>query len=112
MKWKRRIKPINPNIRCDIEFEEHPEFTIIDVYAPDMMGFLYRITEKISNLNLNITFAKIATRTDGIVDSFYLLDNNGHKLIEYNQREIVKNAILGFIKDLCESQLVGSNRKK
>jgi [protein-PII] uridylyltransferase len=106
MRWKRRTKPLNPNIRCDVEFEEHPQFTIIDIYAPDMLGFLYRITEKISHLDLNITFAKIGTRIDGIVDSFYLLDSNGKKLDDPKCREAVRQEILSVIRELCNSQLV------
>jgi [protein-PII] uridylyltransferase len=87
-------------------FEDHPQYTIIDVYAPDTLGFLYRITETISRLGLNITFAKIATRVDGIVDSFYLLDNGGDKLDGLGQREKVKKEILDTIQIILESELV------
>ena len=103
MRWKRRTRIVNPNTRCDVEFEDHPQFTIIDVYAPDMLGLLYRITETISRLGLNISFAKIATRVDGIVDSFYLLDANGKKLDELEQREAAKREILATIQNISES---------
>ncbi|MCK5571787.1 MAG: HD domain-containing protein, partial [Bacteroidetes bacterium] len=54
-KWKRRPKaPVNPTIRMDVEFEETDKYTIIDVYAPDSVGFLYRVTETISHLGLDI----------------------------------------------------------
>ena len=106
MKWKRRSRVANPNVRIDVEFEDHPRYTIIDVYAPDMLGFLYRITGTMSMLGLNISFAKIATRVDGIVDSFYVLDLNKKKLEEAEQREYVHNEILKVIKDLTESELV------
>jgi [protein-PII] uridylyltransferase len=105
MKWKRRTQPINPNVRIGVEFEDHPRFTIIDIYAPDTLGFLYRITEAISKLNLNITFAKIATRVDGIVDSFYLLDSTGQKLTDPAQRNLVKQEILAVINTVSESEL-------
>ena len=69
-KWKRRPKrPENPTVRTDVTFEETQRYTIIDVYAFDRVGFLYRVTETMSLLGLNITFAKIATRVDGIVDA-------------------------------------------
>jgi [protein-PII] uridylyltransferase len=106
MKWKRRIKVANPNVRIDVEFENHPRYTIIDVYAPDMLGFLYRITGTISMLGLNITFAKIATRVDGIVDSFYVLDLTGRKVDDESQRSYVRSEILKVITDLSESELV------
>jgi len=106
MKWKRRTSVVNPNVRVDVEFEDHPHYTIIDVYAPDMRGFLYRITGTISMLGLNISFAKIATRVDGIVDSFYVLDFNGNKLRDAGQRSYVRREILNIITDLTESELV------
>jgi [protein-PII] uridylyltransferase len=106
MRWKRRSRIANPNIRIDVEFEDHPRFTIIDVYAPDMLGFLYRITGTMSMLGLNISFAKIATRVDGIVDSFYVLDFNGNKLSNEQQRTYVRKEILNVINDLTESELV------
>ncbi len=102
-RWKRRTRINNPNTRCDVEFEDHPKFTIIDVYAPDTLGLLYRITETISHLGLNISLAKIATRVDGIVDSFYLLDADGKKLDKPAQREAVKREILATIQTISES---------
>ncbi|MCX6133232.1 MAG: [protein-PII] uridylyltransferase [Ignavibacteriales bacterium] len=106
MKWKRRSRIANPNVRIDVEFENHPRFTIIDVYAPDMLGFLYRITGTMSMLGLNISFAKIATRIDGIVDSFYVLDLTGRKVDDEGQRSYVRSEILKVINDLSESELV------
>ena len=106
MKWKRRSRIANPNVRIDVEFEDHARYTIIDVFAPDMLGFLYRITGTMSLLGLNISFAKIATRVDGIVDSFYVLDFNGNKLSDPPQRTYVRKEILNVINDLTESELV------
>ena len=103
MRWKRRSRFVNPNTRCDVTFEDHPQFTIIDVYAPDMLGLLHRITETISRLGLNISFAKIATRVDGIVDSFYLLDVEGKKLSDPDQLKAVKREILATIQALSDS---------
>jgi [protein-PII] uridylyltransferase len=103
MRWKRRTRIMNPNTRCDVEFEDHPQFTIIDVYAPDMLGLLYHITGTIARLGFNISFAKIATRVDGIVDSFYLLDASGNKLDDPAQRETAKREILATIQTLSES---------
>jgi [protein-PII] uridylyltransferase len=110
MRWKRRLQPPNPNIRCDVEFEDHPRFTIIDVYGPDALGFLYKITETISHIGLNITFAKIATRVDGIVDSFYVVDGDGKKLDNPEKRESAKQEILTAIRTVSESELVTTKK--
>ena len=42
-----------------------------------------------NELGLVIYFAKISTRGDDIVDSFYVLDRNGKKIPSYDQ-EFVK----------------------
>jgi [protein-PII] uridylyltransferase len=108
LRWKRRAQPANPNIRRDVEFESHPRFTIIDVYAADSLGFLHKLTTTISGLGLNISFAKIATRVDGIVDSFYVVDRNGNKIDDPAERERIRDTILKTIQELAESELVNS----
>jgi [protein-PII] uridylyltransferase len=106
-KWKRRPKrPANPNVRTDVEFEDAPGYTIIDVYAPDSVGFLYRVTETISRLGLDIYFAKIATRVDGIVDAFYVLDRSGKPLRDPSLRGSVRQEILATIKHMAERELM------
>jgi [protein-PII] uridylyltransferase len=105
-KWKRRPQlPANPGVRTDVEFEDTPRFTIIDVYAPDSVGFLYRVTETISRLGLDIYFAKIATRVDGIVDAFYVLDRSGRPVTDPAQRKLIRSEILSTVKSLSGQQL-------
>jgi [protein-PII] uridylyltransferase len=57
-------------------------------------------------LGLNISFAKIATRVDGVVDSFYILDLNGNKIDSPEKREYLRSEILKVIDDLTETELV------
>ncbi|MBM2841938.1 MAG: glnD, partial [Bacteroidetes bacterium] len=105
-RWKRRLKrPPNPNVRIGVEFEDNPRYTILDVYAPDSVGFLYRITETISRLGLDIYFAKIATRVDGIVDAFYVLDRSGKPVTDPVVREMIRKEILKTIRSLQEQEL-------
>ncbi len=105
-KWKRRRKlPVNPTTRLGVEFEDTPRYTIIDVYAPDSVGFLYRITETMSRLGLDIYFAKIATRVDGIVDAFYTLDRSGQPILDPEKRATIREEITKTINALMEEQL-------
>jgi [protein-PII] uridylyltransferase len=105
-RWKRRPKPLfHPNIRIDVVFEDAPEYTIIDVYAPDTVGFLYKVTRTISKLGLNIYFAKIATRVDGIVDSFYVHDRDNKPIHTDTRKQEIKEKILHRIYQLINIQL-------
>jgi [protein-PII] uridylyltransferase len=105
-KWKRRPKrPANPATVTDVRFEDNPRFTIIDVYAPDSVGFLYRVTETISALGLDIYFAKIATRMDGIVDAFYTLDRDKKPVTDPARREAIREGILATLRRLADEGL-------
>jgi [protein-PII] uridylyltransferase len=106
MRWKRRTHRANPNVRCDVQFDEHPRFTIIDVYAPDTLGFLHLLTNTIAKLGLNIHVAKISTRADGIVDSFYVLTADGKKVTEEEHHARIREEIVGSIINLLEEELV------
>jgi [protein-PII] uridylyltransferase len=105
-RWRRRTKlALNSNIRIDVEFEDTEKYTIVDVYAPDTLGFLYRVTETISRFGLDIQFAKIATRMDGIVDAFYVRDSNGKPLTDEAKRKEIRERILSVITELNELEL-------
>ncbi len=104
-KWKRKIENVRKNVKIAVEFEDSKDYTIIDVFAPDSLGFLYKVSRKISELGLNIYFAKIATRTDGIVDSFYVLDFNGNKITDENMKEKIRSEILAVIYELNNLKL-------
>jgi len=103
-KWRRRRRPAhaNPNIRTDVTFETTPDHTIIDVYAPDSVGFLYRVTETISRLGLDISFAKIATRVDGIVDAFYVRERGGAPVRDHARQVAIRENILEAISEKTE----------
>lgn len=110
-KWKRRQRqPENPNIRTDVQFEENPRYTIIDVYAPDSLGFLYRITEAMSKFGLDIYFAKIATRVDGIVDAFYVLDRAGNRITDSQRQQAIRHDILEIVRKISRQELSTSGQ--
>ena len=78
--WRIENKLFKRKGKIKIEFEKHDRYTIIDIFSPDRLGLLYQITKKMNELGLSIYFAKISTKADDIVDSFYILDRNRKKL--------------------------------
>jgi [protein-PII] uridylyltransferase len=60
------------------------------------------VTESISRLGLNISFAKIATRVDGIVDAFYVLDQSGQPVLDPVRRTAIRDSILQTITSTTE----------
>ena len=90
--WRIESKFFKRAGKVKIAFEHHEKYTIIDVFSPDRLGFLYQVTTKMSELGLIIYFAKIATKGDDIVDSFYVLDTSGKK-ISQNDYAFIKTEL-------------------
>lgn len=87
--WRIENKLFKRSGQIKITFEKHDRYTIIDVHSPDRLGFLYHVTNKMNQLGLIIYFAKISTKGDDIVDSFYVLDRNGHKVSQNDYQFII-----------------------
>ncbi len=80
--WRIENKLFKRKEKTEISFEEYDNYSIIEVHAPDRIGILYQITRKMNELGLVVYFAKIATKSDDVVDSFYVLDRNGNKITD------------------------------
>ena len=97
--WRIENKFFKRSGKVKITFEEHEKYTIIDVFSPDRLGFLYQVTKKMNELGLIIYFAKISTKGDDIVDSFYVLDRNGKK-VSQNDYELIITELTNIINQL------------
>ncbi len=87
--WRIENKFFSRSGKVKVVFEKQEKYTIIDIYSPDRLGFLYQVTSKMNELGLMIYFAKISTRGDDIVDSFYVLDRT-EKKISINDYQFIK----------------------
>jgi len=103
-KLKTRWKFLEPRFfkktgQIKIRFEEHDIYTIIDVFSPDRLGFLYQLTRKMNELGLSIYFAKIATHGDEIIDAFYVLDRN-KKRVSKNYYHFIETELKAVIEKM------------
>ncbi len=78
----------------NVDNESSDFFTLIEVFADDRIGLLYRITHTLFTLGMNIRVAKIATKADQIADVFYVLDLEGQKVLEQAKTEKIKEVLL------------------
>jgi [protein-PII] uridylyltransferase len=97
--WRIENKLFKRSGQVKIVFERQEKYTIIDVFSPDRIGFLYQVTSKMNELGLNIYFAKIATRGDDIVDAFYVLNRSNRK-ISSNDYEFIKSELKEAISEI------------
>jgi [protein-PII] uridylyltransferase len=80
-KWKRRKETAIP-VPLKIEFENDisPDVTIIDIFAMDEPGLLFKITRALSEEGLVIHRARISTEANRVIDSFDVQDRKGQKV--------------------------------
>ena len=91
--------------RVVIDNDSSDRFTIIDVFAHDRTGLLYRIADTLLTLNLSVALAKISTHLDQVVDVFYVTDRNGGKIHDGQRLELVRDTLVQKIDDLQQHGL-------
>jgi [protein-PII] uridylyltransferase len=87
---------VTPSVEFDNETSD--SFTIIDITARDMVGFLYRVTKTLYDLNLDIGSAKIVTEGVRVMDSFYVTDLLRQKILDSDRLHKIKETLLDVIK--------------
>jgi [protein-PII] uridylyltransferase len=97
--WRLENKLFKRKGKIRIDYEKHDKYTIIDIFSPDRLGLLYQITKKMNELGLSIYFAKISTKSDDIVDSFYILDRN-RKKITTEMHELISHELTQSIEEM------------
>jgi [protein-PII] uridylyltransferase len=65
-----------------VDNDSSPDYSLIDVTAPDRMGFLFCVTYALFQLDLRIHLAKITTNVDQVLDVFYVTDRDGRKVAD------------------------------
>jgi [protein-PII] uridylyltransferase len=69
------------------------EYTVVEVKCPDRVGLLYLITRTLSAQGLDIASALIATEIDQALDTFYVHDGRGGKLVDPAAQERLRRAL-------------------
>jgi len=77
--------------------------TIIDVFAHDRPGLLYTIAKTLYRLGLSVELAKIATHVDQVLDVFYVVDRDGGKVSDPEERERIREALEQAVDDLADA---------
>ena len=77
-----------------VDNDSSDQYTIIEVYTTDRPGLLYAITRTLMDLQLQVFLAKISTRMDQVADIFYVLTQEGQRVIDPEHMEEVKQALL------------------
>jgi [protein-PII] uridylyltransferase len=68
-------------------------FTVVEVGAPDRIGLLFDVTRTLSELQLDVHLAKVATYGGRVIDAFYVRDVLGRKLDDPDQADELQRAL-------------------
>ncbi len=83
---------VQPEIKIDNSLSSR--FTVIEVAGLDRRGLLFNLTNILSQLDLNIGSAHIATFGEKAADVFYVTDFSGAKITDFGRKEAIGDALL------------------
>ncbi len=91
-------------IETKIEFDNHTSEgrTIIDIDTEDRLGLLYVIATTLAELDLDLSVAKISTERGAAIDSFYVKEAAGGKIIHKERQRIVRKKLAAAIDRVAE----------
>ena len=83
---------ISPDVSIDNSLSN--KYSVIEVSGKDRPGLLNDLTRKISDLNINIRSAHIATFGERATDVFYVLSKNGDKITSKSKLKNIQNELI------------------
>jgi [protein-PII] uridylyltransferase len=89
-------KPRYPG-RVDFDNDVSREHTVIDIFAHDQVGLLYRLTKTLADLGLYIHVAKISTKVDQVADTFYVKDIFGQTVSDEVKQKEIRAALMSCL---------------
>src|SRR5262249_45164920 len=83
-------------IRFDNESSETR--TLIEIETEDRVGLLYAISEVLAEFDLDISAAKILTEKGAAIDSFYVRELGGGKILSPERQKAIEKLLLQSIR--------------
>ena len=74
--------------------------TVIDVETEDHLGLLHAIAQTLSEVGLDISLAKISTEKGAAIDSFYVSERDGQKVIHPERQKYIAERLLAALSAL------------
>jgi [protein-PII] uridylyltransferase len=93
-KPKSRLSAFTVEPQVVIDNTLSDALTVIEINGLDRPGLLYDVTREISDLNLDITSAHIATFGEKAVDVFYVTDLTGKKITSKSREASIRARLL------------------
>jgi len=85
-----RLREVRIPTIIEFDNEISESRTVVEVQAEDRVGLLFTLTNTLSELSLDISFAKIFTEKGAAIDSFYVQDHDGQKIADTGRLDQIK----------------------
>ena len=76
-----------------VDLDASDTATVVEVHADDQVGLLYRLARTFAALDLDVTVAKVATLGERVVDTFYVRDAHGDKVLDAERLELLEQRV-------------------
>ena len=82
----------DPSGRFGIPVESENR-TVIDIETEDRLGLLYVISQTLAELRMDISLAKISTEKGAAIDSFYVAELDGQKILSPSRQQFIEKSL-------------------
>lgn len=91
--WRERPSPAVPT-EILLDDRASPRHTIVEVFAKDRPGLLYRLSRALHGLGLSIALSKINTEGTRVADVFYVSELDGRKIARGPRYKEIQDALV------------------
>jgi [protein-PII] uridylyltransferase len=94
--------PEGEHLPTRIEFDNRTSAhrTVIEIETEDRLGLLYAVAKVFAEMGLDISVAKILTEKGAAIDSFYVREPDGQKVLEPSRQRSIERRLRAAIADL------------
>jgi [protein-PII] uridylyltransferase len=86
------VSQFPPRVRFDNDTASGA--TVIEAIGPDRLGLLYGLARTMADLDLDVQSAKIHTMGGDVVDTFYVTDSSGEKVVDSDYQSEIRRALM------------------
>jgi [protein-PII] uridylyltransferase len=84
--------------RIDFDNDTSAIRTILEIETEDHVGLLYVISQALTELNLDISLAKISTEKGAAIDTFYVCEQDGQKIVWPERQQLIEQRLRSALK--------------
>ncbi|MCC7480949.1 MAG: ACT domain-containing protein, partial [Hyphomicrobiales bacterium] len=99
---RSRLKAFSVAPRVIIDNQSSNRFTVIEINGLDRIGLLYKLTEALFHLSLNIASAHITTFGEKAIDVFYVTDLTGDKILSPARHAQIERELMKVLAPMPE----------